>query len=184
MLLNRSRGRRATGGRSPSSCHALVVQGLIVLAGLMSGAVMAGVSTTAFTYQGQLREFGEPVTATCDFEFALYDAETDGTLIGSANSLPGTPVQNGIFQVELDFGPNVFSGSDRWLSILVDCSGLAPLAELTPRQKITPAPLAQFAATAGSVLNPPATGWTISDNDIVTSLPGNVGCQATPTSTQ
>ena len=40
---------------------------------------------TAFTYQGELKKEGFPVTAAvpgCDFKFRLYDAELGGTQVG------------------------------------------------------------------------------------------------------
>ncbi|MEN1726872.1 MAG: right-handed parallel beta-helix repeat-containing protein [Pseudomonadota bacterium] len=102
---------------------------------------------TAFTYQGQLRQTGLPFTGTADLEFRLYDQLTDGTQISAVQSLLGVPVQDGLFQVQLDFGASAFDGSARFLEVTVDGNALAP------RQPISATPLAQVASgvVSGSV---------------------------------
>ena len=37
---------------------------------------------TAFTYQGRLDRDGSPFTGTCDFQFGLWDAASEGSQIG------------------------------------------------------------------------------------------------------
>lgn len=110
---------------------------------------------TGFTYQGQLKQAGLPVTNTCDFEFSLWDGDNDpepGIQIESAIPLT-TEVRNGLFQVILDFGSTVFSGDARWLQVDVCCSSpCAPgFTTLTPRQPVTATPYALH--TRGIVSN-------------------------------
>jgi len=102
---------------------------------------------TSFTYQGQLRQSGEPFIGMADLEFRLYDQLSGGTQIGSAQSLNDVPVEDGLFQVELDFGAAAFDGSDRFLEVSVDG------APLIPRQKVTATPYALLATglASGSV---------------------------------
>jgi len=102
---------------------------------------------SSFTYQGQLRQSGEPFTGMADLEFRLYDQLSDGTQIGGAQSLDDVPVEDGLFQVELDFGATAFDGSDRFLEVTVDG------AALIPRQKVTATPYALLATglASGSV---------------------------------
>jgi hypothetical protein len=112
--------------------------------GTVSSALDVEESTTistAFTYQGQLLLDGAPTTATCDFSFLLFDASEGGSQVGdSPQSVPGVDVVDGLFTVELDFGPGAFDGAARWLGIWLDCGGgLAPLA---PRQPLSAAPAA------------------------------------------
>jgi hypothetical protein len=64
---------------------------------------------TAFTYQGQLKKAGSPISDTCDFQFSLWDAAgsgsppTGGNQIGSTQT--GVSVSNGYFTIsDLDFG--------------------------------------------------------------------------------
>jgi hypothetical protein len=106
---------------------------------------------TAFTYQGQLKDSGVPVNDTCEFEFGIWDAGTNGSLIGS-NGVSGVEIVDGLFSVQLDFGPAALNGDARWLEIDVKGSGDAEFTALTPRQELTPTPYATFASSA-------AGGW-------------------------
>jgi hypothetical protein len=108
--------------------------------------------STQFTYQGRLDQGGNPATGLYDFSFKLYDALSDGSLVGSPSSigLLTVPVTNGLFTVTLDFGGGVFDGADRWLEIAVQPSTAPGTAEtLSPRQRLTPTPYAIFAGTSG-----------------------------------
>lgn len=101
-------------------------------------------SATHFTYQGELKQSDVPVNAACDFAFSLWDGDNEPdprTQIES--TIPATIfVENGLFQVPLDFGPTAFNGGPRWLHIEVCCSSpCSPsLIPLTPRQELTPVP--------------------------------------------
>jgi len=104
---------------------------------------------TAFTYQGQLKRDGHPVTDTCDFRFTLYDAPSGGNQVGPMQAETGVAVTNGLFTVSLDFGSGAFQGDPRWLEVAVRCpAGSGSYRVLTPRQPITPAPYALFSAAA------------------------------------
>ncbi|MFQ5666133.1 MAG: hypothetical protein ACE5I7_06830, partial [Candidatus Binatia bacterium] len=106
---------------------------------------------TAFTYQGDLQESGSPADGTCDFEFRLFDALTNGTQIGSTQQDNNQSVTDGLFTVQLDFGGTAFDGADRWLQIAVRCPvGSGGFTTLSPRQKLTATPYALHAAAAGS----------------------------------
>ena len=99
---------------------------------------------TTFTYQGQLRQTGQPFTGIADLEFALYDALTDGSEIGLVQSLTGVPIEDGLFSVELDFGEGAFEGGERYLEIRVDG------AVLNPRQRMTATPYSLLANRVAS----------------------------------
>lgn len=118
-----------------------------------SAGPVVGAPTAAFTYQGQLKEAGVPVTATCDMAFSLWNDpdESDpavgrvgGPLYFNEDALTGKPVPvvNGVFSVELDFGATVFGADDRWLDIQIDCvrGEDTPLIQLSPRQPVTATP--------------------------------------------
>ncbi len=115
----------------------------------------------AFTYQGRLSLDGQPFSGTRDLDVSLYDAVTDGNLLGS-QSLLEVPIADGLFTVVLneagELGANAFNGEQRWLEITVNGNSLSP------RQELTPAPHAQFA------LRP----WVTTGSDISYTL-GNVG---------
>lgn len=101
--------------------------------------------TTAFTYQGRLTDASGSSSGSYLFEFKLFDAASNGTLIDTLTDVPAT-VTNGIFTVELNFtAANAFDGGERYLEIAVkrstDPAGTA-YTTLTPRQRITSAPYA------------------------------------------
>jgi len=109
---------------------------------------------TGFTYQGQLKEDGNPVNGTCDFQFSLYDAESGGTQIGATETRTNVQVSNGLFTVQLDFGSEAFQGEARWLEIAVRCpAGSGSYTTLTPRQALTPVPYALFSLDTASYAN-------------------------------
>ena len=98
---------------------------LLVL-GSLSNSLAAPLGT-AFTYQGRLDDGALPVNGLYDFNFKLFDAETAGTLVGPALgvSLDTIAVSNGVFSVDLDFGP-VFNGDRRWLAVSVNTNAARP----------------------------------------------------------
>ena len=103
---------------------------------------------TAFTYQGQLKQGGNPVNGTCDFQFSLWDAADDGTQIGSQTKT-NVNVVNGLFTVQLDFGASAFTGEARWLEVAVRCpAGGGSYTTLRPRQELTATPYALYATKA------------------------------------
>src|SRR5690242_53567 len=64
--------------------------------------------TSTFTYQGQLSVNGVPANGNFDMQFTLFLAQNQQ---GLSNLLSGVPVVNGIFTVQLDFGPGNFVDS-------------------------------------------------------------------------
>ncbi|NKI36034.1 hypothetical protein HFP89_12760 [Wenzhouxiangella sp. XN79A] len=91
------------------------------------------------TYQGQLRQAGTPFTGMADLEFRLYDSLSGGIQVGPALTRADWPIEDGLFQVELDFGTGSFGPDPRWLEIIVDGT------LLEPRQRVQAAPMAMFA---------------------------------------
>ena len=137
---------------------------------LMIGSLLTSLAAplgTAFTYQGRLDDGAFPVNGLYDFNFKLFDAETAGTLVGPALgvSLDTIAVSNGVFSVDLDFGP-VFNGDKRWLEISVNTNSARPLAALSPRQPLNAAPYAQYAVNAGGVAANAVNGAAIANNAV------------------
>jgi hypothetical protein len=123
---------------------------------------------TAFTYQGRLTDGGSPANGAYDFEFELYDAASGGTTLGTL-TVGNSPVTDGLFTVQLDFGAAVFTGDARWLQIGVrpgDSSGA--YTALSPRQALTAAPYALYAQRVAEHDHLGQT-WTGSDNPLVMS---------------
>ncbi|MGD1994731.1 MAG: hypothetical protein PVI59_16180, partial [Anaerolineae bacterium] len=131
-----------------------VVTGILALAAGLSqaqGPGPGGDATapvgTGFTYQGELRSAGEPVSDECEMAFRLYDADAPG---GSQVGLPITrtvAISAGLFTEQLDFGAGAFEGDARWLGITVACPGDSGHADLG-RQALTAAPYALYALGA------------------------------------
>jgi hypothetical protein len=113
-----------------------------------------------FTYQGRLNDGGTPANGNYDMIFNLYDAPTNGNVLGSFSIFGAVPVTNGLFTLELntygEFGPNAFNGQARWLQIGVRTNNNNagnPWVNLSPRQPLDPAPHALYALNAGSSIN-------------------------------
>ena len=124
-----------------------------LLAALLTFAVMADshAQGTAFTYQGRLTSGTSPASGSYDFQFTLFGAESGGNPVEDPVTASAVVVTNGLFTVPLDFGPNVFTGEDRWLDIAVRPAGSGSFTPLLPRQPITAAPYALTALTALNV---------------------------------
>jgi len=61
----------------------------------------------------------------------------------------GVMVSNGLFTVQIDFGPAMFTGAANWLQIGVETNLANGFTTLAPRQQLTPSPYAIFAESAG-----------------------------------
>ena len=117
-----------------------------VLALALAGPASA--QTTAFTYQGQLTDQGNPAAGSYDVRFTLHSAATGATQVGTPVVVAPLTVTDGLFAVTLDFGAS-FPGADRWLELAVRPAGsAAAYVTLAPRQKLTPAPYAVRAQSA------------------------------------
>ena len=119
-----------------------------------STATAADPVGTAFTYQGQLKKEGSPVNDLCDFQFGLYDAESEGNQVGITQTMSIT-VTDGLFTANLNFG-EVFTGTVRWLDIAVKCGSESGYARLG-RQELTATPYALHAASTGALQGNPVT---------------------------
>ena len=111
---------------------------------LLSWVGAAAAQDTTFTYQGQLSRDGDPYNGLVDLEFRIFDALSGGTQIGPTVLRAQSPVEDGLFQVELDFGFEPFFTTGRFLDIRADGS------PLLPRQPIRPAPMAVYALSGSA----------------------------------
>src|SRR4030065_390088 len=81
-------------------------------------APWAEILGAGFTYQGQLKQGGTPLTDACNFQFTLWDAATSGSQVGPVETRLSLPVSGGLFTAEdLDFGAAAFDGDTRWLAV-------------------------------------------------------------------
>jgi len=135
---------------------------LALILSLNAGAVRA--QNTTFSYQGSLKDGGNPANGPFDLQFKLFDALTGGTQLSATNTLQDVTVSSGIFSVALDFG-TVFTGANRFLEIsLRPGASTGTFTTLSPRQPITSIPYAIRSLSATS-----ADGLSASCVNCVTS---------------
>ncbi len=118
---------------------------------------------TAFVYQGRLSDNGVPANGNYDLRFTAYDAVTNGNPASDSLTNANVTISNGLFSVNLDFGPGVFNGAERWLELGVRTNGSASdYVLLSPRQHILAVP---YAITAGHL-----TG-SVADSQLSGNIP-------------
>ena len=115
-----------------------------------SSTALAQPQNSIFTYQGRLTDGATAASGNYQMEFALFDATTGGTQIGSKITNPNVSVSNGLFTVQLNFGSSPFTGADRFLEIAVKRPADADYTTLAPRQQLTAAPFAIHTINATS----------------------------------
>ncbi len=98
----------------------------------------------SFTYQGRLVQDGIAQEGNFDFEFSLFDVANGGVAIATLPAFTNVPVANGLFAVQLNFGPGRFRGDQRWIEVRVKPSGAGGF-ELLGRQEVTATPYALYA---------------------------------------
>ncbi len=137
--------------------------------------------STAFTFQGQLKDAGIPADGDYDMRFSLFNAASAGATVAGPLIFDGAPgngapvnVTNGLFSAVLDFGP-VYDGTALWLHVEVRTHGVGGYTALAPRQPLTAAPFALYALDG-----PGQAGfWQANGNSIYKTNSGNVGIGAT-----
>ncbi len=100
--------------------------------------------STVFTYQGQLRNNGTPVSSNADFRFTLWDLPAGGVQVGATTTRLNVPVSaNGLFTATINPGVGALNGEDRYLQIEVrNPAGVGGYVLVPGRQLITAAPYA------------------------------------------
>jgi hypothetical protein len=126
----------------------LGVVGLLFTTGGAAARPLADPMGTSFTYQGRLTDGGVPANGVYDLQFALHDAASAGTQVGSTVTKEDETVTDGLFTVELDFGA-VFDGTALYLEIAVrEGSEVGAFTTLSPRQPLSGTPYAMYSAKA------------------------------------
>jgi hypothetical protein len=130
----------------------------------------------AFTYQGRLIDANKAADGLYDFQFKLFDANSDGNQLGLDVNQPEVDVIDGYFTITLDFNDaNAFNGEALWLDIGVRPGNLNDpnvYTTLSPRQQLTPTPYALYAKTTGG--GGGGSAWQSSGSNICYNA-GNVG---------
>ncbi len=129
-----------------------------VLLLLVSVTLKVAAQGTAFNYQGRFNVAGLPANTNYDFRFIIFDAVTNGNQISVPLTNSAVAVSGGLFNVTLDFGSGLFTGTNYWLDLAVRATGDANFVTLSPRQPVLPVPYAIFATGASNLLGAlPAT---------------------------
>lgn len=110
----------------------------LLLATAGAGAQTLG---SAFTYQGQLKELGQPASGLYDLQMCLFDSPSNPIAMACAPDFDDVPVEAGLFAITLDFGSVPFVGQERYLELRVrPGASVSGYTILAPRQLIRPAP--------------------------------------------
>lgn len=141
----------------------------IILLLLALADVHALAQGTAFTYQGRLNDGANPANGFYDFRFRLASDPLANNYIGSNVFSNDVQVTAGLFTVTLDFGPNIFMGSNIWLEVDVRTNGGSSYTILNPLQPLTPSPYAIFAGIAGTVTNGAITSTQLASGSVGTT---------------
>lgn len=166
---------------------ALTLTGVILASNQDDGgllpAIQDDVSSTAaalgpgFAFQGQLADdvTGEPLAGPCDLRFGLYDAAGGGSKLGEVQR-DNVQVVNGIFAVNLDFDPRLFSGEGRWLNLETRCpAGAGGFKPAPDRHELAAVPYAlglrPGARVIGSVPSGPSVDAGLKVFNSSTSFP-------------
>lgn len=163
-----------------NSLRSAFIVGSLALASI---ALPARAQSTAFTYQGQLKQGGALAEGLYDIRFKLFNAVSGGTQVGATQCADNISVKDGVFTSLIDFGPQFSSTLDRWLEIEVrkdtglDCGSTSGYTVLTPRQPVTPTPRATSASVANALAAPDGSPA----NALIVDNAGNIGIgTATP----
>lgn len=119
-----------------ATCRRAAAVALTLLAGSANAQTPVG---TAFTYQGQLKQGGQPYTGPAEVSFELYGSASGGTPIASVPAV-SVNLANGLLTKAIDFGP-AYDGANKWVEIKVR-TGLGGFTTLSPRQQLTAVPYA------------------------------------------
>jgi hypothetical protein len=127
---------------------------MLLAAPLVLGSAAHAQLTTAFTYQGRLKDNGQNANGLYDLEFKLFTAATGGTQLGPTSCANNVLVADGLFTATLDFGQQYATPGQRFIEVAVradsglDCSNEAGFAALAPRSPLPAVPLAAHAHNA------------------------------------
>jgi hypothetical protein len=118
---------------------------------LWLGAPRLQAADTAFRYQGTLADAGQPAEGSFDLQFVLHASETGNDPLGQPFLALTTPVTNGLFTVDVDFGAGLFNGDTRWVEIAIrPADSPEGFVTLAPRQPLRATPYALYALEAAS----------------------------------
>lgn len=129
----------------------VVRSALLLCAACLPLAAFAQPLGSAFSYQGQLTESGQPASGLYDLQVCLFDTPANPVPIGCAPDFGDVPVEDGVFTLALDFGSAPFAGQQRFLELRVrPGASTGGYTILAPRQLVRPAPEALRSSVASA----------------------------------
>ncbi|HNW44003.1 MAG TPA: hypothetical protein PKI19_05820, partial [Elusimicrobiales bacterium] len=123
---------------------------ILGLVTLLSLAGAAHAVEPVMTYQGRLKEGGQPVTDVRSFDFKFCPALSGTCSLSTPSGAQDFIVQNGLFKSTFTVPAGDFSSGEWYLQVAVGLNA-ASLNDLSPREKLTFVPYSVYAATAGYV---------------------------------
>ncbi len=143
--------RPGTAGRRMSRAASAAALFGLLAGGIGSPVLAQGSLGTAFTYQGQLKESGQPASGLFDLQVCLFDSPSNAVAVACAPDFGDVPVEAGVFTVALDFGASAFVGQQRFVELRVrPGASVDSYTTLAPRQPVRPSPEALRAAAASA----------------------------------
>lgn len=139
----------------------------------------ANAQSTAFTYQGEIKNGAQLASGLHDFHCRLFNAQTNGVQIGSTICVNNVTVTDGNFAITIDFGQQFISPDPRFLELEarrdtgLDCSNATGFTVTGPRQQIADTPIALHANSTSTLLASNGTSAVSASND------GNIGIGTT-----
>ena len=130
----------------------VLVLALALVVGLC-GTSRAAPLGTAFMYQNLLIDGNDVLDGSYDLTVSLFDDPNEGELRGTVFA-DDLDVNDGWFEIMLDFGPEAFDGSDLWLEFATRPGEMDDPNEyvtLWPRYPILPAPYALYSINTGPI---------------------------------
>ncbi len=118
-------------------------------------------SNTGFTYQGRLKNNNSSYTGNADMQFTVYENDSGGSPLATPLTVRNVAVNDGLFSVRIPFEFNTLffnTTSEPFLEVAVRTNSVSPYTTLSPRQRMTHAPLAINAMASNWALNVPWSG--------------------------
>src|ERR1051325_7260995 len=115
---------------------------ILLAAPLVLGSAAQHQLTTAFTYQGRLKDNGQNANGLYDLEFKLFTAATGGTQLGPTSCANNVLVTDGLFTATVDFGQQHGTPGQQFIEMSVrtdtglDCSNESSFFVLAPRSPL------------------------------------------------
>ena len=114
-------------------------------------AMPGAAQSTATPISGRLSDTNGAANGSYDLTFTLFHTNQRGTAMAGPVTNSAIVVSNGVFETSVDFGAGAFNGTNSWIELGVRPTGSnVDFAALSPRQAVTPVPVALYALSAGS----------------------------------